>query len=327
MHAACVGPMLGTRQVREPAMPELSNERLVYFNGRYVPESQAVVPFRDRSFLYGDGAFDMTRTFAHRMFRLEEHVDRFWKSLKYLRLDPGMTAAEMCRVSDEVLARNLHLLGPDDDYWVGQRVTRGVRPVDGDAWDHYGPTVIVECMPLPLAERASLYRDGIRVIVPSTRRTPPQSLSPRAKTHNYLNLIVADQEIHDLDPQAWAVLCDADGNLTEGHGSNIFIVRDGKLLTPRERFVLPGVSRRTVIELAAKLGIACEEADLDPYDAYTADEVFLTSTSLCICPVVSVNGQAIGDGKPWGPVTRRLTDAYIELVDCDFVQQYLRRIA
>jgi branched-chain amino acid aminotransferase len=123
------------------------------------------------------------------------------------------------------------------------------------------------------------------------------------------------------------VLLDHQGNLCEGLGSNIFVVQSGELLTPHERFVLPGVSRATVIERAAGLDIACREADIDLYDAYNADEVFLTSTSLCICPVRSVNGSKIGAGGVPGPITKRLTEAYIKLVDCDFVAQYLKQLA
>jgi len=137
---------------------------------------------------------------------------------------------------------------------------------------------------------------------------------------------MADLEAHARDPEAWAVLLDTNGNLCEGLGSNIFVVKDGRLRTPREMFVLPGVSRATVIELAAELDIPCQEADLDLYDAYNADEVFLTSTSLCLCPVRSVNGNPIGDGSVPGPITKRLTDAYARLVDCDFVAQYRKHL-
>lgn len=304
-----------------------ANERVCYFNGKYVPESEVRVPFRDTSWVYGDGAFDMTRTFAHKIFRLEEHIERFYRSLKYLRIDPGLSPAEMIAISEEVFERNRHLLGPNDDYWLGQRVSRGVKKVEGDNWDHYGPTVIVECMPLPLKQRAKLFRDGIKVVTPSQRRIAPEMLTPRAKTHNYLNLIVASQEVEALDPEAWAVLLDVNGNLAEGLGSNIFLVRDGTVFTPREKYVLPGVSRRTVIELGREQGIEVVEADLDLYDAYNAEECFLTSTSLCICPVRSVNGNPIGPaGRVWGPITRRLADAYVRLVDFDFVRQYLDRI-
>jgi branched-chain amino acid aminotransferase len=156
------------------------------------------------------------------------------------------------------------------------------------------------------------------------RRTPPDSLSPRAKMHQYLNLVLADREVKAQNPQAWAVLLDVNGNLAEGQGSNIFLVRDGVLVTPRERYVLPGVSRQAVIDLAGRLGIRFEESDLDLYDAYTADECFLTSTSLCICAVRTLNGRSFGEGVVPGPVTRRFTEAYKELVDCDFVAQYLQ---
>lgn len=307
-------------------MTTRSNERVAWFNGNFMPENEVRIPFRDFSWVYGDGCFDMTRSFGHRLFKVKEHVERLYRSLKYLRIDPGFGPQKMCDLTDELFERNRHLLGPDDDYWVGQRISRGVKQVEGDNLDHYGPNIVLECMPLPLVQRAKLFKEGIRVVIPSHRRVPPESLTPRAKTHNYLNMVVANQEVQSIDPEAWAVLLDVNGNLCEGMGSNIFTVRDGALYTPREKFVLPGVSRQTVIDLARTEGIALQEADLDLYDAYNADEVFLTSTSLCICPVTRLNGVDIGPkGQVWGPVTRRLADAYQRFVDFDFVDQYLKR--
>lgn len=307
-------------------MTEFTNERIVYFNGQYIPESQALVPFRDRSFIFGDGAFDMTRTFKHRIFKLDEHIERFYQSMRALRIDPGHSPEEMTTITKSVVEKNLHLLGADEDYWVGQRVSRGIKKAAGDNWNHYGPTVVVECAPLPIAERAHYYRDGVPVVIPSVRRTSPDALTPRAKTHNYLNLIMAELEVKAQNPDNWAVVLDQNGNLCEGMGSNIFIVRGGELLTPKERFVLPGISRQTVIDLAGKLGIPCRQVDIDLYDGYTADEAFLTSTSLCICPITSINGAQVGDGAVYGPMTQRLIDAYVELVDCDFIQQYLDKL-
>jgi branched-chain amino acid aminotransferase len=304
----------------------LTNERVAWFNGRIVRESEVLIPFRDQGFLRGDAVFDMTRSFAGKAFRLAEHVARLYRSLRYLDIDPGLAPAEMVAISEEVLARNRHLLAPGEDYWIGQRISRGVQRAAGDNWDHYGPNVIVECTPLPLKERAALFRDGIDVITPSLRRTPPEALSPRAKMHQYLNLILADREVKAQNPAAWAVLLDMNGNLAEGQGSNIFLVRDGGLLTPRARFVLPGVTRQAVIDLAGKLDIPCAEADLDLYDAYTADECFLTSTSLVICGVRSLNGRRFAAGAVPGPVTARLIDAFKELVGVDFVAQYLARL-
>ena len=305
-------------------MPQRANERVAYFNGSIVPESQVLIPFRDRGFIAGDAVFDTARTFRHRPFRLKEHIDRFYQSLGYVGIDPGLSPGEMTRLSEEVCERNLHLIDKDEDYWLSQRVSRGVDASWGDKSGGLTPSVIIECTPLPLKARAPLYRDGIRVVVPSTRRTPPQSLSPRAKTHNYLNLIVADREAKAYDPDAWAVLLDANGNLCEGIGSNIFLVRGGEVLTPQVRYVLPGVSRATVLEIAADIGVPARECDLDLCDVQTADEAFITSTSLCLCPVRAIAAKTY---PVPGPMTKRLTEAYARLVGMDFVQQYLRHLA
>ena len=307
-------------------MPQLANQRIAYFNGRYVPEYEVRVPYRDSSFIYGDGCFDMTRTFNGRPFKVKEHIERFYRSLQYLKIDIGLSPAELTDITHEVVKRNAHLLGKGDDYWVGQRVSRGVKAVGDEGWEHTGANVVVDCSPLPFKERAKHYRDGIHVIVPSARRTPPSSLSPRVKTHNYLNMIVADLDVKDRDPEAWAVLLDENGNLCEGMGSNIFVVKDGRMATPQGRYVLEGVSRQTVMELAAQLKIPVVERDIDLYDAYTADEVFLTSTSLCLCGVSKVNGNVIGNGAIPGPITKRLLGAYSESVGCDIAGQYLARL-
>ena len=298
----------------------MTQERVSYVNGKIVPESQAVVSTRDQGFTHGDAVFDMTRTFGGNVFRLDAHLDRLYDSLRYLRIDPGLSKEEMADISMKVVEANLPLLDENDDYWVGQRVTRGV------SHQPENPTVVVECTPLPFTARAGYYKDGIPVITPSVRRTPPESLSPRAKTHNYLNMIVADQEVKAQDPEAWAILLDINGNLCEGMGSNIFLVKDGALVTPRARFVLGGISRLTTIELAQELNIETREADIDLFEAYTADEAFVTSTSLCICPVSSLNGAPYGDGDVPGPVTDRLQKAYSGLVGIDIVGQYLARL-
>jgi len=308
-------------------MAQPPTTRIAYFNGRFAPETEVLIPFRDRSFNRGDGCFDVTRTFDGRIFRLEEHIERLYRSLRYLRIELDIEPKEMRAITEEIVERNEPLRAAAGDWWVGQRISRGVDAIGDEGWAHTGPQVIVDCTPLPLKARARLFRDGIDVVVPSIRRIPPSMVSPRAKTHNYLNLILADKEVKASRPDAWSVLLDEHGNLCEGTGSNIFVVRAERVYTPLEKYVLPGVSRRMVMDLAAQLGIPCEDRDLDLYDAVTADEVFLTSTSLCICPVRSVNNHMIGDGKVPGPLTRRLTEAYIGHVGTDFVAQYLSRLA
>ncbi len=305
---------------------ERPNERTVYLNGEFMPESRALIPYRDRGFYFGDGCFDITRSFNHRLFFLEEHVSRLYRSLNYLRIDIGLSPEEMSRITEEVFERNKSLLGRNEDYWVGQRISRGPFEVAGETPERQGATVVVECLPLPLKSRAHMFRDGARAITPSIRRTPPEVLSPRVKTLNYLNLIVADHEVHARDPDAWAVLLDINGNLCEGLGSNVFVVRDGVLMTPSERYVLPGVSRQKAMDFAREAGVPVRECDIDLYDAYAADEAFITSTSLCVCPLGEINGVRIGDGTPFGPVTQAIVDAYAAHVDCDFVGQYLAHL-
>ena len=307
------------------SIAQRANERVAYFNGNIVPESEVAVSFRDRGFKYGEAVFDTARTVRHKPFKLREHVVRLMRSLRYLGIQPPLSVDEFMQQSEAVLARNLHLIGEDEDYWIFQRVSPGTAdPCDSSSARK--PTVIIECTPLPLAARAPQFRDGARVLIPATRRTPPDALSPRAKTHNYLNLLVADREVRLQDPGAWAILLDHNGNLAEGLGSNIFLVRDGELLTPEQRYVLPGISRDTVMELAQQESIPARETSLDLFGAFTADECFLTSTSLCLLPVSSVNGRAIGQGVP-GPVSQRLIDAYSRLLDFDFVAQYLNKLA
>ncbi len=301
---------------------QLANERVVYLNGDYVPESQASVHVSDRGFIFGDAVFDTARTFDGEMYRLDDHLDRLMRSLRYLRIDPGLSKQEIADISREVVARNRHLLGENEDYWVFQRVTRGLAFPDGPG-GRAGPTVIVLCVPLPLGVRAPLFRDGIEVVIPTTRRVAPDALSPNAKTNNYLNLIVAAQESEKIVEGGWPILLDHRGFLCEGSGSNIFLVRDGVVMTPLEQYVLAGISRKVVIELCGKLSIPCREADLTQFDMATADEAFITSTSLCMCPVKSFNAEPVADGNIPGPITQRLMEAYAVEVDFDFVGQYM----
>ena len=306
----------------------LPNTRTAWFNGAFVPEGDVLIPYRDKSWKSGDGAFDMTRTFNGAIFRLKEHIDRFYRSLRYVRIDPGLSPTEMITITEEVVARNEHLRGPHADWWVCQRISRGVDAVGDEGWDHTGPNLVIDVTPLPLAARAAQFRDGAEVMTTTLRRTAPSMLSPQAKMNNYLNMIVAAQPVKAANPDAWPLLLDENGNLAEGSGSNIFVVSEGQLRTPRARYVLPGVSRQMTIDLATELHIPCAEADIDMFDAVNADEMFLTSTSLCILPVRTFDGAVIGS-TPWsgpGVVTKRLMDAYAKQVGCDFVQQYLDRL-
>ncbi len=302
--------------------------RVAYINGKIVPEDEAKVSFRDYGFAVGDGVFDTARTVKHKPFLLDEHIDRLFKSLSYMRIDIGMTKAEVRDATLKVVEQNLPLLDKDDDYWITQWVTRGLRGV-GRAMPAGGPpTVIIECSPLPFKERAKGMRDGLEVVTPpGIRRTPPDALSPRMKSMSYANLMAGDMEVQALKPGATSLLLDTRGCLAEGLGSNIFVVKDGVLLTPFERYVLAGLSRQTVLDIASEIGVPAREADIDIYDAYTAEEAFITSTSWCMVPVRSINGRQVGSGNVPRPVTAKLIEGYkARLEGFDFVGQYLRHL-
>lgn len=296
--------------------------RFAFVNGEIVPEEDARMSIFDSGFLVGQAIYDTERTFSGRVLMLEAHIARLFRSCKYVGLDPVHTADEWIRLTHEVIERNLPLLGPHDDFWVTQRVSRGVQR---DGFPE-GITTIIDCYPLPLRQRARFYRDGVPVVTSTIRRTPPWAQSPQAKTHSNLNLVLAENEVESRNPGAWPILLDENGNLAEGHGSNIFIVRNGEVLTPYAQYVLPGISRATVIELCSKLGLTCSEADVGIFEASAADEAFLTSTSFCLCPVASINSYPIGDGKPWGPITSQLLKAYDALVGIDIKAQYLAHL-
>lgn len=294
-------------------------ERVAWYRGEIVPESGVRISFRDSAAVRGEGVYDTERTFDGRVFRLDRHLDRLWRSMAYLGIESPLSRADLAGITVEVARRNCGIVG--DDVWVTQRVSKGVAPEYGGDGQ---PTLIVESLPIPFVQRAAGYRDGVRVVTSSLRRTPPWALSPQAKTTNLLNLMLGAQEVRATDPGAWPILLDEHGNLAEGSGANIFVVHGERVSTPLARYVLPGITRDVVLELAAADGIEVLEREVDLFDAYTADEAFVTSTSLCVCPVASINGRAMRAGSIPGPVTRRLQEAFAREVGMDFVAQYLR---
>ena len=296
------------------------SEPIVYVNGQLVPASQATVSVFDRGFRMGDGVFDTARTFRHRPYKLREHLERLYRSLHYIRVQPGLSIAELEARTLEVVEHNVRLLHPHDDVWITQVISRGPLRSTG------APTVVIVTEPLPFASFARYHKIGVPLVTPAIRHTPPQSVEPRAKTVSRMNLVLAELEVQQHDPEAWALLLDLEGNVTEYSSGNFFLVRQGRLITPFERKALGGISREVVIQLAEELGIPCREADITPYDVYNAEEAFLTSTSKCILPVGSLNGLQIGQHIP-GPVTRRLLDTWSARVELDIVEQALSHLS
>lgn len=299
--------------------------RTAFLNGEFLPENEARLNIRDAGFVYGDAVFDTARTFGGKLFRLEQHVDRLFDSLAYARIDPGMTKAEIIEATEKVVELNRPLLGENEDYWVTQRISSGLKAMDAEPPEYDHATVVIEAMPLPLRSRAAFFRDGIPAQTATRRRIKADALSPNVKSNNYLNMMVAQREVAAGAPGAWALLCNEHGDIAEGAGCNFFIVRNGVVITPPTDYVLAGVSREITLDLCRDLGIPAEERSLPIQYAMTAEEAFFTSTSLCIAPAASFNGHAMPGGAP-GPVTRRLMDGFKALAGFDYEAQYLAHL-
>ena len=289
----------------------------IWLNGEYIQRGEAKISMLDRGFRLGDVMFDTSRTFDGEVFRLRDHLLRLYRSLKYTRLDPGMSIDEMEQLTLDVVQRNESVREPGDDYMVTQMVTGGEgrgsnRPPN--------PNVSIWIDPIDFAHYSPMYTTGAHVVIPRTRSYSADQIDPKIKHYSRLNFVLAQLEVSDVDPEALPVLLDTDGNISESVGANFFVVTDGVLRTAGDSNILQGISRMTLLELAENLGIPTTEEALQPYDVYTADEAFLCSTPYSVLPVGRADNRQIGDEVP-GPVTKQLLAAWSELVGMDIVDQ------
>ncbi|MBI3292185.1 MAG: aminotransferase class IV [Elusimicrobia bacterium] len=278
---------------------------LISLNRRLVPESQAAVSVFDHGFLYGDGIYETLRVREGEAFRCKEHLRRLAESARGIALTLPWSDTELAHAIHRVIRANRLTRG---QAMVRMTVSRGPGPIGLDPALCRRPTLVLiarRYRPQPKV----FYERGVSVILATTRRNAPQALSPRIKSTNFLNNILAKIEAkraHTFD----AVLLSLQGFIAEGTTSNVFIVRRGVLETPALKTgILAGVTRNEVLQLARALRIPTREVRLRPRALFHAEECFLTSTLLDILPVTRVNGRRIGTGRP-GPITHRLIHAF-----------------
>jgi len=278
----------------------------IYINGKLYDKDDAKISVYDHGLLYGDGVFEGIRSYSGKVFRLKEHLDRLWNSAKAIWLEIPMTKDEMAQAIRDTLAVN----GIKDGY-IRALVTRGVGTLGLDPNRCSNPQVIIITDSIALYPE-DYYRNGLEIITVSTARNHPAALNPRIKSLNYLNNILAKIEGHQAGCIE-ALMLNHKGEVAECTGDNIFVVRNGKILTPpTDAGILEGVTRDAVIGLARQEGIEVIEASLTKHDVYIADECFLTGTAAEVVPVVKVDSRKIGDGTP-GPVTRDLMERFHKL--------------
>jgi branched-chain amino acid aminotransferase len=278
----------------------------IYINGQLFDKENAKISVYDHGLLYGDGVFEGIRSYSGNVFRMQAHLERLWNSAKAILLKIPMTQEEMARAIEETLSVN----GIKDGY-IRVVVTRGAGPLGLDPNRCSDPQVVIITDYISLYPE-ELYRKGLEIVTVSVARTHAAALSPRIKSLNYLNNILAKIEGQQAGCVE-ALMLNCKGEVAECTGDNIFLVRDGELLTPSmESGILEGITRDVVIELARAAGVTVREMPLTKHDVYIADECFLTGTAAEVVPVVKLDSRPIGCGVP-GPMTRDLIQRFHKL--------------
>jgi branched-subunit amino acid aminotransferase/4-amino-4-deoxychorismate lyase len=286
-----------------------------YLNGKWIDARELSIPVSDLGFTLGATIVERLRTFASKPFRVEQHLERLRHSLRIVHWNAAELTSEVASALDEFIQRNALLLAPGDDWTI----TVFITPGESSGAAH--PTVCVHGGPLPFDAWAHRFDAGVAICITDIRQIPANCWPPELKCRSRMHYYLADQEADRKCPGARAVLLDQRGFVGEASTANIVaFFEDRGLVTPKLEGVLPGISQQMLFELAEELGISHAEADITPDELGAAEEAFITSTSICIQPVVEQNGQPIGSGEP-GPIFRQLLAAWSDAVGVDIVAQ------
>ncbi len=298
-------------------------EPLAYLNGRVSPVSQTNLSIFDMGLVMGASITEMARTFRHDCFRLHEHIDRLFRSLKHVGFEMDLTRDALADLVLELVEHNARLVPANQDLGVSMFVTAGTALIyagfEGMA-THRKPTVCVHTFPLPCELWAEKYTTGQHVVTPSIRHLPPECLDPKIKARSRMHWYLADEQARLVDPKAIALLLDRQDNIAETSSANFFIVRSGRIITPTGRNTLQGISQQVVAEAAEQLDIRFEYGDFQTYDVINADEAFTSSTPYCILPVTRINHKTIGDGRV-GAVYSELLKVWNQTVGLNIMEQ------
>ncbi len=279
----------------------------IWLDGKLVDEAEAQVSVFDHGVLYGDGCFEGIRFYSGKVFRLEEHIKRLFDSMRYLMLSLPWSFEEVCRATEETVAAS----GQQDGY-IRLVVTRGKGDLGLNPRNCPQPSMFIIVQNIALYPK-EMYENGLSIITSSYRRPNPDVLCMQVKSLNYLNGISAKIEAVQQGAGE-ALLLNQQGNVAECTGDNIFIVRNGEVITPPlTDGALGGITRHAVMDLCAELGIPCRVCSINRFDVLSADECFLTGTAAEVIAVSSLDGRTIGTGHA-GPVTKKLLAGYQAMV-------------
>jgi branched-chain amino acid aminotransferase len=302
-----------------------NKSRLVFFNEKFIPESEAKISVYDSALMFGDMIFEMTRSFKGKQFLLEKHIDRLLLGIKILRVPFKYNKKQIIKFCYETIEKNKYAFEKDDEHRLMIDVSRGLLGIyNGIEGLHTGPNLIIADFPLRWTVRnmGKLFDDGINAVITSQRAIPSMFMDPKIKNRSRLFYLTANIEASLFKGENnWALLLDVNGFISEGTGDNFFIVKDNKVFTPKGKDILRGISRDYVMNnLCKRLKIQIYEKNFEPYDVYAADEAFMTGTPFCMLPVTSLNGLKIGDGTR-GKIFNKLLSKWSENVGLDIELQ------
>lgn len=298
--------------------------RLVYMNGKFVPETEAKVSIYDSSLMFGDMVFEMTRSFNKKQFKLREHLNRLFASIKHVHIPLKMTIDEMEEACNLTIKKNDPFFEDDDEHRLMINVSRGPLSIYSEVFNgKLEPLVIIADFPLKWTVQGmgKLFDAGINAVIPNQRAIPAELIDPKVKNRSRLHYMMANIEVSKIPGENnWPLLLDPDYYIAEGTGDNFFIVKDDVLYTPEPRNILVGISRGYIFDLAKELGLKCLEKNLRVEDVEVADEAFMTGTPFCMLPVTKINGKNIGNGKK-GRITNSLLSLWGKNVGVDIENQ------
>jgi len=285
-------------------------EWIAYVNGEYVLQREAKLSIFDHGVLYGDGVFDAFCAWNGQIFKIDQHIDRLFRSLNVFQIDMPLSKEDLKKIVVEVVQRNR-----EKNQYIKCIVTRGVGPRPLLSPAGCKTSVVVFSRPyLWLSASGSALEKGVKARISNMRAIPAQCMDHKSKNLNYAHFVLIKMEALSAGADE-AIILDIDGFVNEGPGYNIFVINQGKLFTPSSsEGLLAGITRETVFEIAEQEGIEVIENRISPYDVFNADEVFFSSTAGAIIPVVEVDGRKIASGTP-GPITKRIYELYFEILD------------
>lgn len=279
-------------------------EPLVYIDGEYHPKGNAKISVYDHGLLYGDGVFEGIRAYNGIVFHLREHIERMFEGLRLTRINIQLSKQEIMDAVIETLRKNNFM-----DAYIRLIVTRGRGNLGLDPRSSPKPSVIIMTEPVGPAHGREAREKGITAIISSYRRDMVDGTSHELKSLNYIQSVLAKFQAIDAGTDE-VVMLDHRGMVSEFHGSNLFMVKNGIVRTPTSASgILHGITRSRILQLAEELGYEVHEKDITPYELLNADEVFLTGTMAEIVPVIRIQGVPIGEGKP-GPVTKEMIKGF-----------------